>query len=324
MKYAIAFLLLTASVFPVGYEQYKKRQEKIPRLSENFALTTYAPFTDSPVLARLEEEATLQLSDSLPVIDGATALYPLYAAFAEATYPHDLEDYEYRNLIGGNTTPEAFENLITGNADIIFCAQPSREQWEKVRETGETFVLTPIGKEAFVFFVHKDNPVTSLSSEQIRAIYSGKVINWRVLGGKNKKIMAFQRPAGSGSQTMLEHIMGDVPLMEAPQDNFVMGMGEIIDRTSTYQNRQNALGYSFLFFTQTMVANDAIRLLEIDGVVPTRENIANETYPFIGDFYAITLSQPSENTERLIKWVLSEQGQELVEKTGYVKYVTGF
>ncbi|MCC8187708.1 MAG: substrate-binding domain-containing protein [Bacteroides sp.] len=322
MKFALLLLLFSAPLFPAGYAYQKYQKNKIPRLREDFDLTAYAPFTHSALLARLEEEATLQLEPPLPVMHGATALYPLYAAFAEATYPEYLTENDSIRYVWGGSTPRAFESLLTGEADIIFCAQPSREQWEEVREKGNTFLLTPIGKEAFVFFVHKDNPVVSLSSRDIRDIYSGKTTHWKEIGGKNKKILPFQRPAGSGSQTMLEHIMGEVPLMPAPENKEVMGMGEIIDLTSTYRNSQNALGYSFLFFTQKMVANQTIRLLEIDGIAPHKENIMNGTYPFTIDFYAITLSQPSENVQKLIGWIVSDQEQQLVEQTGYVKRLT--
>jgi len=319
MKYALLFLLFSAPFFPAGYAYYTYQKSKIPRLREDFDLTAYTPFTHTALLARLEEESTLQLAPPFPVMNGATALYPLYAAFAEATYPESLADNDSISYVWGGSTPRAFESLLIGEADIIFCAQPSRQQWEEVREKGDTFLLTPIGKEAFVFFVHKDNPVVSLSSREIRDIYSGKTTRWKEVGGKNKKIFPFQRPTGSGSQTMLEHIMEEVPLMPAPEDKEVMGMGEIIDRTSTYRNSQNALGYSFLFFTQKMVANQTIRLLEIDGIAPEKENIANGTYPFTGDFYAITLSLPSENVQKLIGWIRSDQGQQLVEQTGYVR-----
>ncbi|WP_279401693.1 substrate-binding domain-containing protein [Piscibacillus salipiscarius] len=64
--------------------------------------------------------------------------------------------------------------------------------------------MTPIGREAFVFFVHADNPVDSLKVEEIQGIYSGNITNWKEVGGEDVEIRAFQRPEGSGSQTMLK------------------------------------------------------------------------------------------------------------------------
>ncbi len=135
-------------------------------------------------------------------------------------------------------------SLIDGKADIIFCAKPSEDQIKKAEEKGLTFNMTPIGKEAFVFFVNKRNPISNLEAEQIRGIYSGRIINWSLLGGKNLPIKVYQRPQNSGSQTMLESI-----------SDF---------------------------------------------------------------FYAITANTQNQNVSKFIDWILSAQGQYLVEKTGYV------
>ena len=67
----------------------------------------------------------------------------------------------------------------------------------------EELVKVPIGKEAFVFFENKDNPVTNLSSKQIRDIYSGKITNWKEVGGKDEKIQGTNVPETSGSQSAL-------------------------------------------------------------------------------------------------------------------------
>jgi len=104
-------------------------------------------------------------------------------------------------------------------------------------------------------------------------------------------------------------------------------MYEIYQAVSVYKNYKNALGYSFLFYINEMIAEDEIKFLSIDGVEPTADNIANGTYPFTNDFFAITVVREPEteedaerisNTEKLVEWILSPQGQSLVGKTGYV------
>jgi ABC-type phosphate transport system, periplasmic component len=66
-----------------------------------------------------------------------------------------------------------------------------------------------------------------------------------------------------------------------------------------------------------MYANPDAKLLKVNGVEPSLENIQNGRYPFVADFYAVTKGEPEGNTKLLIDWILSEQGQELIEKTGY-------
>ena len=101
--------------------------------------------------------------------------------------------------------------------------------------------------------------------------------NWRAVGGKNKAIRAFQRPEGSGSQTALQHLMGDVPIMDPPVEDIASLMGTIIDQVSDYKNYSNAIGYTFRYYSTEMTKNNGIRLLAIDGVEPTKETIRQET-----------------------------------------------
>ncbi|MBD8346446.1 PstS family phosphate ABC transporter substrate-binding protein [Dysgonomonas sp. HGC4] len=319
LLFALLGISLSYAAIFVGYEVHRSYIANIPTINDGEVdLREYQPFREGTKVVLLNEESLLTLTtqDSLPRIDGATALYPLYSAFVRATYPQ--KEYNlYNSEVNGGTTPEAFRRLIEGEVDIIFCAAPSKKQIEEAKEMGKTFNLTPIGREAFVFFVNKENPVRDITCDQIRQIYSGKITNWRDVGGKNEAIKAFQRPEGSGSQSMLERIMGDTPLMKPLQNDRVGGMGGIIDRTAQYKNFSNAIGYTFLFFATGMVKNEQIALLKVDGVYPDRNTIANNTYPFVGDFYAITTDTKNENVERFIEWILSPQGQYLVEKTGY-------
>jgi len=196
---------------------------------------------------------------------------------------------------------------------------PSDAQKEQFIESGLNLRLVPIGREAFVFFVNKKNIVDNVTIENIQGIYSGKITNWKELNGANLKIRAFQRPENSGSQTMLEKIMGIVPLMEPRREDIASLMGGIINQVAVYRNFPNAIGYSFLYYSTEMVKNDQIKLLSINGVHPSRETIQNGTYPFSDSFYAIYIDDKNKNVniEFFIEWILSKQGQELVEKTGY-------
>ncbi|WP_036660302.1 extracellular solute-binding protein [Paenisporosarcina sp. FSL H8-0542] len=85
-----------------------------------------------------------------------------------------------------------------------------------------------------------------------------------------------------------------------------------------YKNHKNVIGYTFRFFFTEMVKNKNIRLLEVDGVHPDKESIRSGTNPITAEFYAITAGTNNPNTQDFIDWILSDEGQELVEKTGYV------
>jgi len=299
-----------------------------PSVSDSIRKYDYQPFDKKNKLVVLEEEAKLKLTDNLPIIDGATALYPLYAAFVQAVYPQgeyypsskwDVENQvDIPAIVACSSTPNAFNKLIEGTVDLIFCAAPSANQIENAKKKGVTFNLIPIGKEAFVFFVNKRNPVSNLTTQQIRDIYSGRTTNWKQLGGKNISIKAYQRQKNSGSQTMLEAIMGDETIVKPSTERQIDFMLDIITVVSEYKNNNNAIGYSFLFYTTQMVRNNKIKLLSINGIAPSAASIQDGTYPYSENFYAITTNAKNENVNKFINWILSEQGQYLVRKTGYV------
>ncbi|WP_029055255.1 PstS family phosphate ABC transporter substrate-binding protein [Sporosarcina ureae] len=308
-------VIIGAAVWPIMH-MYK---ESISTVDAEVEVRYYEPFTigQESKLAVLDGAATLELKDDLPRVDGATALYPLYAAFVQAVYPRK-EYHPYDSEVMVNTTPVAYENLLSGRVDMIFAARPSDAQMKAAKKQGIELKLTPIGREAFVFFVNQKNPIDQLELKQIQDIYAGKITNWEEVGGKSEPIRAFQRPADSGSQTGLERLMEDIPIMDAPKENVAEGMGGIISEVSKYRNYKNAIGYTFRYYSTEMVGNEEIKLLAIDGVEPTKETIRNDEYPIASEFYVVTAGTENSNVEKFIEWMNSPQGQELVEKVGYV------
>jgi phosphate transport system substrate-binding protein len=300
-----------------GYAINEKVKKSIPTVSDKIVnLNEYKPFEQATKAVSLEETSSLMISDNVPRLDGATALYPVYSSFARAVYPE--KDYQlYESEVMCTTTEDAYRRLIDGSADIIFAAQPSKEQLEIAKIRGVELKLTPIGREAFVFFVNSKNKIEGLATKEIQGIYSGEITNWKSVGGGSSSIRAFQRPKNSGSQTMLQKLMEGRNLMVPPSENIVSAMGGIIDKTSDYKNYKNAIGYSFLFYATEMVKNNQIKLLKVDGVYPSRDTIKNKQYPLSSEFYAITAGSKNPNIEPFIKWILGRQGQYLIEKTGY-------
>jgi phosphate transport system substrate-binding protein len=309
---------ITALILFVSIYEGIKKHDRSLILSQKVDLTIYQAFSDSSRVALTDEPSTLQLTDSLPCIDGATAFYPLYSSFVRATYPE--ADYDInKSIVACSKTEWAFNELIYWrHADVIFTFAPSEEQRKNALLDSVEFDLTPVGREAFIFFVNAQNPVEEITSEQLHKIYSGKITNWNEIGGKDEKIMPFQRNINSGSQTAFLSFMEGHEVM-TPKEEAVMDFMEgIIYYTADYRNYKNALGYSFCFFTEELVKNNQIKILKIDGIHPSKENICNGHYPLIFNFYAITRSgDTSPNTQKLIDWILSPQGQSLVEKTGY-------
>ena len=315
----VLLVVLSVVLFPTALRGNWWVRMTIPEGAEARPdLTAYAPFSEDSKTAKLSEESLLTLNNSLPVLDGALALYPVYAAFAETAYDKDFFSEDY---VLFTNTRSAYEAIISGERDIIFVAGASEQQLASAEAAGADLRFTPIGHEAFVFLVGKRNPIDNITYQQIRNIYSGKTANWRTLGwSEGGRIVAFQRPEGSGSQTGLQKIMGELPI-QVPQplpDASLIGTSSLMKQISVeWQGVQPAIGYSYRYYATTMYANPDAKILRVNGVEPSIENIQNGNYPFVADFYAVTNGEPVGNAKLLIDWILSQQGQEIIEKTGY-------
>ena len=329
----VALCLAAVTIGCGAYCAFGLWRSSVPTVDDrDLLLWQYEPFSEGTKAVSLEEQSTLRFHrEDLLRLDGATALYPVYAGFVQAVYPqgeyplYDNTSEGYGSVTCSGTV-NAYERLITGRTDLIFAAAPSQEQLEMARRAAKELHLTPIGREAFVFFVNSRNPVEGLTVEQIQGIYTGQITNWNQVGGKNQPIRPFQRLKNSGSQSALLRLMGGLPLIDPEKEDRVGGMGGIIQQVASYRNYKNSIGFSFRFYASEMAANDQIRLLALDGVFPTKESIRDGSYPISDSFFAITAApigapDPRESNPKLnafLDWILSEQGQQIVEDSGYV------
>jgi len=270
---------------------------------------------------RISPAKDLQMTpEEYPIVDGSTATIPLSEAFAASVMQMDVE--EARQYVLHNTTHDAYVNLIEGKADIIFVTMPSDDELALAKEAGVELVVTPIVNEGFVFLTSTENPMTNLSYEQVQGIYRGEITNWNQVGGPDMEIIAYQRPVNSGSQTgMLEMVVPADEIMDAPTEMRMQGMGDLVEAVADYENSPGAIGYSYFYYVTDMWINEGVKLLSIDGEMPSVKSIEEETYPILTHYYAVTRGNMAEdsNTIKLLEWILSSEGQKIAEQAGYVK-----
>jgi phosphate transport system substrate-binding protein len=315
-KIHLLFLLLLLASCAI-HKVRNAYDSTILRVRQDVDLRLYAPFGANTLAAKLDTASTLRIDTNLPLLDGATALYPVYSAFAQAVYPK-REYTQYDPEVACSNTIGAYEKLINRAVDIIFVAPPSEEQLKRAKRAKVKFNYTPIGKEAFVFFVNAHNPVENITVSQLQYIYAGKITNWQAFGGRDETIRAFQRNKNSGSQTAFVHFMQGKTIMKPPKEDVVAGMGGIVSQTADYANYGNAIGFSFRFYVNEMVKNNEVKILKINGVYPDIETISNGDYLMASEFFAVTLADNKKpEVTALLEWIVSEQGRCLVEKTGY-------
>ena len=296
------------------------------RLSNNFSGATqaqmidvgkYLPHKAESDLPRIE--SSLKLTDDLPVLDGAAALVPVYAAIIDNVYPEGSVTYvggEFSddNYYGENfaedskmqykNTVRGYKAIVDGDTDILFCASPSADQIKYAEDSGVELVYVSVGLEAFVFFVNSNNPVESLTVADIRGIYSGEYTNWNAFCDVNRPINPVTRLEGSGSQSAMDKFMGD---LEYGKKSPLVLLG-------------SSIGFSFRYYMDGIVGNEDVKMIALNGVYPSAENISNRTYPIIAEFYAIyRADNDNPNIPVLIEWLLSDEGQTLIEESGYVR-----
>ena len=333
MKIIIGILCIAVVGFAVSSalkSDYRKKHEGHGfDYMNGFSTTDFRGYHvyDGEKLAALDHAPEFMINDpdEMPVLDGAEACYPLYCAAAKALYQNigEIEAGTSKEKCNGRivqftNTVYAYERLVDRENDIVFAARPSASQKEIAKSKIEQICTVPIAKEAFVFFVQKDNPIDNLTSEQIRAIYHGDITNWKEVGGKNEKILAYQRPEDSGSQVMMKYFMGDTELKEPETYEYIGGMGDVVRRVAQYADENGAMGYTFKYFLTGLQQEKNVKIISIDGIEPTAENIRNGSYPAVANVVmAYLASNENPNVQKMIDFMLSEDGQYLVEKTGY-------
>ena len=215
--------------------------------------------------------------ENYPKIDSSTATIPLSNAFIKNFTGKDSSEMEGLKY---NKTHGAYVNLIEGNVDLILVVAPSEDEIKLSEEKNVELESFEIVKEGFVFFTNEKNPVENLTLNQIRQIYSGKITNWKEVGGNDAEIIAYQRPENSGSQTgLLDLVMKDIEPMEAKKETIQQSMSDIVNVVSDYDNGVNSIGYSYYYYATTMYDTidsevaDRIKLLGVDVVVSSFETI---------------------------------------------------
>ena len=218
-----------------------------------------------------------------------------------------------------NGTHGSYLNLLSDDAPselLLVARKPSPDELAEARKYNIEYEIRPLALDALVFIVNEKNSLSALTIEQIRAIYAGKITDWQDVGGEKASISVFARDRNSGSEELMrELVMHDTPTVAQPQ--FFFGGMEIIIRSVA--ETPLAIGYSVYYYETLMAPDTRNKRLSINGIAPTRETIANRSYPLTAEVYAvIRKGLPETHPARILRdWLLSPDGQKLVADSGY-------
>ena len=261
--------------------------------------------------------------ENFPRLDGSTSTVPLGKTLTSALL--GISEKEAEDFCVFNRTTQSFRNLLAGEADMLIVGEPNAKVFQEMADAGFKYRIEDFATDALIFVVNKDNPVDNLTTDQIRDIYSGKITNWKEVGGNDAEIKAFQRNEGAGSQALiLKHIMKDTPMVTPPSSLVASEMGELMTAVKSYDNSANAIGYSVYYYANDMEKAKGLKIISVDGVKPEPATIREKKYPHRNAYYAVIPEEtdPADNRAKAARviydWIMSVDGQRLVASKGYV------
>jgi phosphate transport system substrate-binding protein len=239
-------------------------------------------------------------------IDGSSALQPLVQAAADNIKKNNPELSIIVNAGGSGKglTDVSNKSVDIGNSDVFAEDKLSADKASalvdhKVCIVGVAAVVNP------------EVTVTSLTKEQLISIFTGKTTNWKDVGGSNQKIVIISRPSSSGTRTLFKNKALDNN-EEASGTALQQDDSGILEQTVA--QTKGAIGYLALSYTKDKTD---IKLLELDGVAPTYENIYSGKYPVWGYEHMYTNGEPSGAAKSFLEYMTSSEFAATITDMGY-------
>ncbi len=263
----------------------------------------------------------------MPIIDGSTSTYPFTQAVYNALFRNGQTHPQYPQK--HSKSHASYERLINGEVDMLFASvYPASDILKLAEDKGVELELIPIAYDAMIFFTNADNPATGLTKEQISNIYVNNAYdNWSEIGGSDALLYPYCRNNDSGSHAQMEkHFLNGNEIHTEVQRETSRTMSDILTDVMAAKTDDPigyGLGYSIYYYYHNMNmfydVHDNLKLLAIDGVMPTDETIADGSYPLSNNTYVVLRKDtPADAPARkMAEFMLTEAGQVCVENAGY-------
>jgi len=267
----------------------------------------------------------------MPIIDGSTSTYPFTRAVYGSLFYNGSSHLQYPEKHSKSHT--SYQRLINGEVDMLFASvYPASDILKMAEEKGVELELIPIAYDAMIFFTNKDNPIDGLTKEQITNIYVNDAYeNWSEVGGSDALLYPYCRNNDSGSHAQMEkHFLGGNEIHPEVRKETSMAMADILTDVidaKTDDPVGYGLGYSIYYYYHNMFwfypVEEELKLLKIDGVMPTDETIADGTYPLSNNTYLVLRKDTPKDSpaRRMAEFMLTETGQTCVENAGFGRLI---
>lgn len=204
--------------------------------------------------------------------------------------------------------------LINGSTDIANSSRPikSSEVGKLKEKYGTMGIEIPCAKDGLSVFLNKGNTVSELSIQQLGDIFSGKITNWKEVGGADAKIQLYGRESSSGTfEFFKEHV---VKTDFSPRCQTLPGTAAIVNAV---KKDQYSIGYGGAAYAEGVKDCKVKKDAKSKGILPTLATVKNNSYPITRYLYMYLKSKPKGETKAFIDWILSPAGQAYIQEVGY-------
>ncbi len=204
--------------------------------------------------------------------------------------------------------------LINGSTEIANSSRPIKPaELEKIKaKFGKNAIEIPCAKDGLSVFLNKGNKVSELTIQQLGDIFSGKITNWKDVGGDDAKIQLYGRESSSGTfEFFKEHV---VKTDFSPTCQTLPGTAAIVNAV---KKDKYSVGYGGAAYAEGVKDCKVKKNAKSKGVLPTEATIKNKTYPISRYLYMYLKSKPTGQTKTFIDWILSKEGQSIIADVGY-------
>ena len=230
-------------------------------------------------------------------------------------WTEEYPDKSVQFQVTGGGSGTGIASLINGTTDICSSSRPmkSAEALQMKQKYGKPPIEIRVARDGLSIYVHKTNLMKTITIKQLGDIFTGKIKNWKDIGGPDHKILLYSRENNSGTYEFFkEHVLMNKDF--DPSAQHMPGTSAVVGAIAM---DQWGIGYGGAAYTKGV--NEVKVSLHKDSIAysPTEENILNGKYPISRFLYFYLRERPLHETKQFIDWVIGKEGQKVVLDVGY-------